>query len=281
MQRETAAQRWAAIVRGPDANIDVAEAALLIALDEYPALDVAAYRARIDDMAATLRRRLRADISTGDSILALNRYLFEELGFSGNGADFYDPRNSYLNDVLDRRLGIPITLSLVYIEIGRRCGLALHGVSFPAHFLVKCVVRDGAIVLDPYGKGACLGMEELQQRLHAVSPGAVPQTDTVKSLLATAGPRDILIRILRNLKGIHLNKPDPLKALAVANRILDLAPDAAAEHADRGQIYLELECFRAALADFEESLRLAPKSEGAEAIRSRIAEVLPLAARLN
>lgn len=281
MQRETAEQRWAAIARGPDTNIDVAEAALLIALDEYPALDVAAYRARIDDMAVTLKRRLRADISTGDSILALNRYLFEELGFSGNGADFYDPRNSYLNDVLDRRLGIPITLSLVYIEIGRRCGLALHGVSFPAHFLVKCVVRDGAIVLDPYGKGACLGMEELQQRLHAVSPGAAPQADAVKSLLATAGPRDILIRILRNLKGIHLNKPDPLKALAVANRILDLAPDAAAEHADRGQIYLELECFRAALADFEESLRLAPKADGADAIRSRIAEILPLAARLN
>ena len=281
MQRETAEQRWAAIARGPDTNIDVAEAALLIALDEYPALNVAAYRARIDDMAVTLKRRLRADISTGDSILALNRYLFEELGFSGNGADFYDPRNSYLNDVLDRRLGIPITLSLVYIEIGRRCGLALHGVSFPAHFLVKCVVRDGAIVLDPYGKGACLGMEELQQRLHAVSPGAAPQADAVKSLLATAGPRDILIRILRNLKGIHLNKPDPLKALAVANRILDLAPDAAAEHADRGQIYLELECFRAALADFEESLRLAPKADGADAIRSRIAEILPLAARLN
>ena len=104
----------------------------------------------------------------------LNHYLFEELGFSGNTADYYDPRNSFLNDVIERRLGIPITLSVVYIEVGRRVGLPLHGVSFPAHFLVKCVVREGAIVLDPYAKGVSLGLKDLVRRLKSWRNGIEP-----------------------------------------------------------------------------------------------------------
>src|SRR3979490_2646139 len=141
------AGKWSEIAARPEEEIDLAEAALVIAAEEYRDLDVFHYLKQIDERAATLKRRLRPDISTSETILALNRYLFDELGFSGNAADYYDPRNSFLNEVLDRRLGIPITLSMVYVEIGRRLGLALRGVSFPGHFLVKCTVRDGALVL--------------------------------------------------------------------------------------------------------------------------------------
>ena len=159
------AQRWKEIVAGPEEDIGLAEAALVIAAHEYPGLDLNAYLARIAELAETLKGRLRRDIGPTDALVALNRYLFEELGFSGNTADYYDPRNSYLNEVLDRRLGIPITLSVLCIEIGRRIGLALHGVSFPGHFLVKCVVRDGVVVLDPYARGASLSLDDLQLRL--------------------------------------------------------------------------------------------------------------------
>lgn len=276
-----AAERWRELAVAEDARIDLTEAALLIAGDEYPGLDVAAYRSQIDELAGALRRRLRQDISTGDCIRMLNRYVFEELGFTGNDADYYDPRNSYLNDVLDRRVGIPITLSLVYMEIGRRIGLAMHGISFPSHFLVKCVVRDGAIILDPYAGGASLSLDDLRERLAALSQGLSLPDEVVKGLLAAAKPRDILVRMLRNLKGIYLNAANPAKALCAANRIIELAPDAADEYADRGRIYQDLECFRAALTDFESYLSLRPEAQDAAAVKQRIAELRPLAARLN
>lgn len=142
------AERWKEIVAGPEEEIDLAEGALLIAAHEYPGLDVFAYLRRLQDLGTELKRRLRRDIGPTDAVVALNHYLFDELGFRGNMQDYYDPRNSFLSDVLDRRLGIPITLSILYMEIGRRLGLALHGVSFPGHFIVKCAVRDGFIVLE-------------------------------------------------------------------------------------------------------------------------------------
>src|SRR5688500_2385828 len=204
----TPAETWNEIVAAPEEEIDLVEAALVVAAEDYPGLDVAAYRARIDELAATLKRRLRADISPTDALIALNRYLFEELGFAGNVGDFYDPRNSYLNEVLDRRLGIPITLSLVYVEVGRRVGLALHGVSFPGHFLVKCTMRNGAVVLDPYARGVSLGVEDLQQRLKVLRGGAAPAPDMVGQMIAAAGKKAILARMLRNLKAIHRERRD-------------------------------------------------------------------------
>jgi regulator of sirC expression with transglutaminase-like and TPR domain len=144
-----AVERWQRIAAAAPQNVSLAEGALLIAAEEYVDLDIDDYLRRIDEMGATLHRRLRSDISATEALLALNRYVFEELGFSGNAQDYYDPRNSFLNEVVDRRLGIPITLAVLYIEIGRRIGLSLHGVSFPSHFLVKCALRDGAVILDP------------------------------------------------------------------------------------------------------------------------------------
>jgi regulator of sirC expression with transglutaminase-like and TPR domain len=274
-------ERWQRIAAAPDESINLAEAALLIAADEYRDLDVDAYLERFDAMAGDLRRRFRQDISVSEAIIALNRYLFDQLGFTGNAAEYYDPRNSFLNEVLDRRLGIPITLSLVYIEVGRRVGLPLHGVSFPGHFLVKCAVRDGTIVLDPYSRGASLGLDDLVQRLRAWRSGLKPDVEMVKHMLDAAGNREILVRMLRNLAGIYRQRRALTKALAAAERIIMLAPQAAEEYRDRGTTYLDLECFRAALDDFRRYLRLRPRAPDAGAISAKVAELQQVAARLN
>lgn len=277
----TPEERWQRIAAAPDDEIDLAEAALAIAAGEYRDLDIDAYLKRLDEIAATLKRRLRPDISTTESIIALNHYLFGELGFAGNADEYYDPRNSFLNDVLDRKLGIPITLSVVYIEVGRRIGLPLHGVSFPAHFLVKCVLHDGAILLDPYAKGASLGLDDLRRRLETLRNGIELDPAMVKSMLAAASKREILERMLRNLKGIYLRQGGLAKALAAADRIIALAPQAADEYRDRGRIYLDLECFRAALADFQSYLLLKPEAEDAGEVQRKAVELQALASRLN
>ena len=275
------AERWQRITAAAPQNVSLAEGALLIAAEEYEGLDVDEYLGRIDAMGATLHRRLRSDISPTEALLALNRYLFDELGFSGNAQDYYDPRNSYLNEVVERRLGIPITLAIVYIEIGRRIGLQLHGVSFPSHFLVKCTLRDGAIILDPYARGASLGIDDLKKRLRSLSKDLEVDDKLMKTMIAAASPNEIFARLLRNLRAIYLSKDERLKALNAANRIVMLLPHAAEEYRDRAQLYLELECFRAALTDFRSYLRMKPEASDSESVSRHIAELEPLAARLN
>jgi regulator of sirC expression with transglutaminase-like and TPR domain len=275
------AERWTRLAAAAPQNVSLAEGALLIAAEEYDELDVDAYLSRIDEMGATLHRRLRSDISATEALLALNRYVFEELGFHGNPQDYYDPRNSYLNEVVDRRLGIPITLAILYIAIGRRIGLQLHGVSFPSHFLVKCTLRDGAVILDPYAHGASLGLDDLKQRLHALAKDLPIDDKLMKGMLAAAAPHDVFARILRNLRAIHLSKGERLKALGASSRILTLLPYAAEEYRDRAQIYLDLECFRAALSDFRSYLRMKPEAADSAVVSRHIAELEPLAARLN
>ncbi len=179
------------------------------------------------------------------------------------------------------RLGIPITLALIHIEVGRRVGLALHGVAFPGHFLVKCILRDGAVVLDPYARGASLGLEDLRQRLRVLRDGALPAADMVRHMLAAAGKKSILSRMLRNLKGIYRERGDLARALAAADRIIGLEPGSAEEYRDRAGLYLELECFRAALSDFRNYLMLNPAAEDATVVQRRVVELQQIAARLN
>jgi len=272
---------WQDILNVPREQIDLALASLVIARDEYPDLDVAEYLRRIDELAQTLRGRLRADISPADKLAMLNRYLFEELGFAGNSDDYYDPRNSYLNDVIDRKLGIPITLSVLYIEVGRRLGLPLAGVSFPGHFLVKCTLRDGAVVLDTYAKGASLGIKDLQKRLRVLSGGRDVAPEAVMRMLTTAPPAEIVVRMLRNLKAIHDERGDKTRALTAMNRVLDLFPEAADAYRDRARILESLECFGAALADYETYLKLDPEARDARVLRGKIAALRERVSRLN
>lgn len=274
-------KQWREIAALPPERIALAEAALLIARDAYPDLDVAAYLGRLDDMAQTLRSRLRADISVADTLKALNHYLFDELGYAGNSAEYYDPRNSYFNDVIERKLGIPITLSVLYLEVGRRIGLKLSGVSFPGHFLVKCNVREGAVVLDPYAKGASLGIKDLQSKLAALANGVEITPESVMPMLASADHREILARLLRNLKAIFMQQREHARALCAVERIVLLAPAALDELRDRGLIFSELECFRAALADLERYLAARPHAADAHEITRRVAELRVLSSRLN
>ncbi|MEQ1776666.1 MAG: transglutaminase-like domain-containing protein [Burkholderiales bacterium] len=274
-------KRWQDIVNAPREQLNLAAAALVIAGDEYPQIDVAAYLQHLDELAATFRQRLRADIAPAEKLALLNHYFFEELGFAGNTDDYYDPRNSFLNDVIERKLGIPITLSLLFIEIGQRVGLPLTGVSFPGHFLVKCALRDGAVIVDTYAKGASLGIKDLQKRLRVLSSGMDVAPESVMRLLKTARPVDILARLLRNLRAIYTERGDRLRALTAANRVLDLCPQSADDYRDRARLHEELECFRAALADFETYLRLEPKASDTRSVREKIAVLRERASRLN
>ncbi len=277
-----AAQEWRRIARMRDEDVSLAEGALWIAAEEYPGLVVDDHLARLHEMAARLRGRLRADVATAEKLMALNHYLFDELGFAGNTDDYYDPRNSFLNEVLERRLGIPITLGVVYIEVGRRIGIGLQGVSFPGHFLVKCALRDGVVVLDPYSRGVSLGVDELQLRLRAAGSDGDVDEAILAHLLSAASNKEVLARMLRNLKGVYARQGDWLRALSSSERLIALKPDdAGEEYRDRGGIYLELECFRAALGDFGTYLKQCPGAPDAENVRAQVAELAARVARLN
>ena len=277
---ETMSERLRQIVSGPDEDISLAEAALLIAGHGYPDLNVAAYLSRIEELAYNLRLRIAEDESIPDRISALNQFLFGDLGFGPNSEDYYDPRNSFLNEVLERRTGIPITLSVIYLELGRKIGLPLQGVSFPGHFLVKCAVPEGAVVLDPYSGGASLDLQDLQKRLRDVRGGEVSRA-IVAEMLVSATNKEIIVRLLRNLKAIYLREHNLDKALPIMNWIIATMPDQTEELRDRGMIYQELECPRAALADFETYLTRSPSCEDADDIRRRIMELRREVARLN
>ena len=259
----------------------LAEACLLIAEDEYPSLDIAGCIAKLDAMAATVRAGLAADAFPEQKLAALNHHLFGELRFYGNADAYYDPRNSYLNEVLDRRTGIPITLSVVYLEVGRRLGLSLHGVSFPGHFLVKLRLKRGHLVLDPYGGGAPCSESELHRRLErAFPPRPVAKAD-LERYLEPATPREIVTRVLRNLKAIYLKAGDLERALAVMHRLLLAVPESAEELRDRGLIYAGLEASRAAAADLQNYLRRRPDGPDAAEIHAKLVELKAAAARLQ
>jgi regulator of sirC expression with transglutaminase-like and TPR domain len=277
---ETKSERLRQIVSGPDEDISLAEAALLIAGHEYPDLPVSAYLSRLDELAHGLRMRIGEDATDLERIAELNQFLFGDLGFRPNSEDYYDPRNSFLNEVLERRTGIPLTLSVIYMELGRKIGLPLKGVSYPGHFLVKCAVPEGALVLDPYSGGISLGLQDLQKRLREVRGGEVSRA-IVAELLVSASNKEIIVRLLRNLKAIYLRGHDLDKALPIMDWIIATMPEQTPELRDRGMIYQELECPRAALADFEEYLKRSASCEDADEIRRRIIELQRGVSRLN
>lgn len=203
----------------PDDEIDLAAASLLIAEAEYPGLDVAAYLAMIDDMAEAVRARMTSGV---DAVWhALNHYLFDELGFRGNDDDYYDPKNSFLNEVIDRRVGIPITMSLIYLEVGRRLGMELDGIAFPGHFLVQHRRADGDRLLDPYHKGVVLDTGELEERLRRALG---EEAELTAEHLQVASKRQILTRMLNNLRGIYQRCGDVDRELGVLERLAILNP---------------------------------------------------------
>jgi len=264
--------------RAPEGEVPLLDTALAIAMLEYPNLDRQAYRRRLDEWARTLRRRLPADPGIEERLRALNQFLFTEQGFAGNLENYYDPRNSFINDVLDQRRGIPLTLSIVYIELGRRLGLPLEGVSFPGHFLVRLSMEDGALVLDPFNRGVSLSEEDLDRLLQDV---ASDRPDDLGRLLAAARKPEIVIRLLRNLKAVYQRDGQAEKALEIVNLILAIDPTQLPEYRDRGLILTELDCNRAAAADLDHYLTHYPADEDADAIRALIEELAEEPQRLH
>ncbi len=273
-----ARERFTQLVSGPEGELDLAEAALLIAQEEHPELDVAAYLRRLDELAAAVRARLPEAPEPTEIIHSLNIQLFGEEGLAGNESEYYDPRNSFLNEVLDRKRGIPITLSLIYLEVGRRLGLPLAGVGFPGHFLVKYSGADGELVLDPFAGGVTLSREELAQKLRRMYGDANPFLAQIPQLLAPASKKEILLRMLHNLKGIYLQQNDFTRALAAIDRILLVTPDLAMEVRDRGAVHQRLGHLQAALQDFRRYLQMVPNAEDAETVRTLISR---MTAQLN
>jgi regulator of sirC expression with transglutaminase-like and TPR domain len=275
----TGLQQFAELVSTDQFNL--AEASLLIAQDVYPKLDVARYLGQLDDIAAAIRRRIAEDAFAEQKVLALNYYLFNEMRFVGNVEDYYDPRNSYLNEVLERRTGIPLTLSIVYVEVGKRLGLNLKGVSFPGHFLVKLSVKRGELVLDPFIGGEAQSESELRQRLAQVMPEGDARSVPIDRYLEPASSRQVIARMLRNLKKIYLEGEKLEQALAVMHRMLLVMPESAEELRDRGMVYQRLDCFRPALSDLQNYLRRRPQAADAADIQAKVVELRRACSRLN
>jgi regulator of sirC expression with transglutaminase-like and TPR domain len=259
-------EQFAALARLPDAKLDTALAALWIAAEEYPSLDPAVHLARLDALAAAAAPGLEGAWDDPERAERLLRFLHDEQGFVGNESSYDDPRNSFLNEVLERRTGIPITLSLVLVEVARRAGLPLSGVSFPGHFLVKLEGPE-LRVLDPF-HGRVLEPSDCRARLHAAL--GVDAVFRPELHLRAATPREILVRMLTNLKHLYLRARDFGRTLACCERILLLLPDTPLELRDRGLVYERLECFAAAAHDLERFVELAPDDESAPAIRERL-----------
>lgn len=251
---------------------DLASAALIIPHIEYPRLDAAPYLGLLDDMGRTARARLQAlpaALELADRVAVLNAYLFEELGFAGNRDHYEDPRNSFLNEVLDRRTGIPITLALVYIEVARRAGLRIDGVNFPGHFLLRCPASQGALhdphardlIIDAFHGGALLSERDCRQLLerHVGEESAFDP-----ALLAPATKMQILVRMLLNLKRIYVRMRSFPQARDVTELLLAIDPSALTELRDRGLLAYHLNDFSAALRDLQTYVRLSSGGSGDE-----------------
>lgn len=264
-----------------DESIPLFEAALVIAQDVDPQLDLAATQAEMDTLAAKLQRRLPSDASSVQKLRLLNHFFYRELGFAGNINDYYDPDNSYLHRVISTRRGIPISLAVLYMELAQQIGLNVKGISFPGHFLMKLSVQSGDIVLDPFN-GTSLSREELEERLEPYFeqqsyPGAIP----LSYYLHAAHPREILVRMLRNLKALFVEHMRWQRVLGVQQRLLILLPDEITERRDRGLAYANLECPQAALEDIEAYLSERPYAPDAEVLRSKLPELRDASKRLN
>jgi len=242
-------------------------AALALALDEYPEIDMQAYLRRLDSLAASAEVLIGMDRAPVNIIESINGVLFVQEGLRGNSEDYYDPRNSYLNEVLDRRLGIPISLSVIYIEVARRINFPVMGVGFPGHFLVKHASDDRDVIIDPFNLGRILTPNDCQELLDKTTNSSVQMN---ASVFQPMEKRAIITRMLYNLKGIYTEKDQYQRALSVIDKILMLNPSAPSEVRDRGLLYMQTSLFAKALADLESYLKNAVAPEDSSYIENHI-----------
>ena len=250
-------------VQQSDDQIHLERAALYLAQEAYPALDVEAYLKTLETMAAVVQERSPQSYPL-KIVQTINRYLYDELGFVGNTVDYYDPCNSFLNEVIDRRTGIPITLSLVYLAIARRVGLPMVGINMPGHFLLRPVIEDAEICVDPFHQGEILFLQDCQERLAQVYGQPV---ELKPAFLEAVSNRQYLARMLTNLKVIYSNSGKLEQTLAAIDRLLILFPNKPLELRDRGIVYYQLDRLSEAQHDLTLYLDLEPTASDATAIQ--------------
>ncbi len=264
---------WSSLAAQADNTVPLLETALLIARDEYPDLDADLYDTLAQSHAEHLRPEIDAIEAWPLKMAAINRHLFDELGYTGNHDEYYDPRNSYLNEVFERRLGNPITLAMVQMEVARRLGVPLDGVSFPGHFLVRLPVDDGILVMDPFNGGRPLGADELRERAKPHLGGDIPDDNALMHILDPASHRAILIRMLRNLHGVYAERDEWDRAARSADRVLKLSPEQPEAFRDRGLAYLKLDYQQGARHDLARYLQMVPGADDAQLLRERLVEL--------
>ncbi len=261
-----------------NSELELAKGALLIAQSEYPELDIEASIHQLDEMAEAVRAQIQETTPPEQRVAALNQYLFTEKGFTGNSDNYYALGNNFLNVVLEKRTGIPITLAVVYIEVGRRAGLPLVGINFPSHFLVKYRLEHLEIFLDVFEGGTCMTDDMLQAKLEANFEVPVHLEPT---MLAEATDKEILARILRNLTRTYTLLEQYDKAVTAAERITWLLPNAVGDYRMLGYLYYKTHAYSQSIRAFETYLRLADIESDVEDIEQNIQNLQRLLARLN
>jgi regulator of sirC expression with transglutaminase-like and TPR domain len=247
-----------------DERIDLLRAALAFCRIEYPQLDPEPYAHRVEQFARRVAERIDDPDEPAVCIAAMNQVLFEEEMFRGNTVDYYSPRNSFMNDVLDRRLGIPITMSLLYLEVARRAGFPLFGVGMPGHFLLKHYDVSGrSILIDAFNCGAIVSEEDCRKKVKSIYSG---QITLQPEFLLTVTRRQMLTRMLNNLRTIYLSQRDFRRAVRVVDLILVIYPRSPEDVKQRAALRYNLNDFKGALADFEEYVKMAPEASDAEEI---------------
>jgi len=270
-------ERFAVLMAQAPEEISLDEAALLVAAEEYPGLDVAAHQGRLDEMARSVADRLRRELEPHRLAYLLSHHLFGHLGFRGNVGDYYDPRNSFLNEVLDRRVGIPITLSILYVAVGGRLGLPLAGVSFPGHFIVVYRATPEPFFLDAFNEGRLLTESDFRLiTLEQFGPGAALDP----AVLRPATPHEVIARLLRNLKHIYVTREDFPRAVRCSERILLVTP-AAEERRDLGLLLARAGQLRDAMPHLERYLAEAPEAPDRARIQAHLIRLHLQLRRLN
>lgn len=265
-----ARQRFYQEIRQPEDQIDLARAALYIAQEEYPHLDPEEYLNALDTMAAEVEERLPTEPYPLRIIQTINRYLFDDLNYRGNNDNYYDPRNSYLNQVIDRRTGIPITLSLVYLEVAKRIEFPMVGVGMPGHFLIRPIGQDMEIFVDPFNQGEIMFAEDCQERLSQLYGRPI---ELNPEFLEPVTASYFLVRLLSNLKAIYIQQGDLQRVLSIIERILLIFPNAPLEQRDRGLLYYQLGRWTEASQDLENYLLQMPTADDAIVVRELLRRI--------
>lgn len=257
-------------VSQPSHQVDLLKSALYIALHEYPHLNIDDYLSRFDRLAFNIKKRLPIDRYPMKVVQVINNYLFKELQFTGNSRNYYDPKNSFINDVLDQRTGIPITLSVVYLEIAKRLNFPMVGIGLPGHFIIRPDFEDVGIYIDSFNEGEILFEQDCEKRLSQVHQHPIKLQP---EFLQPINSLQILVRILTNLKYIYLNNLDYYKALGTVEWILMIIPDNLREIRDRGLMNYQLEEWGQAKYDLEYYLSLIPQGDDADIIRQLLEKI--------